>query len=516
MKKKLSFAVGLFSVTLLWSAIVALEGPVQHYICGTSKGILEVVCNLFPYLRGPGEWPPEWRWWLSYPVAEGGPLFDDIVPVRILILLLVAGLLISWWLWARKLKKLTILHLSVLSGLGFILILAVQFLSNAGIPLMARLIGPIYEPGYFLPAAEIDDPIAFLSTYANRMQENSLLNPRLNTHPPGRVMFFWFFIRLAEMLPSTLSLLAGPFLRAHTLVEWADSLSDDALIAAAMAGLAVPALAALATIPLYFFGSEIVGSYRARLASVLYLLAPALPVFAPTVDMIDMLIAIFGLWLAYLGFSRQSHVALFCAGTIFSLLLFMSFSNLPFILMAALFGVGLAWNPPAKRLGALKKLLPQGLAALAGAASIWIALSINPLQMYRYASANHLIVTAERSYWAWVLYGPYDLLYFVGLPAAVLFIRAIVRLGRKSLRGDISLSTGEIWLASLVFSMALLFITGKLRGEAARILMFCYPLILLAGQVKSDKMSEKALSLLAVATLCQNVAYYYSVKFYPV
>ena len=114
---------------------------------------------------------------------------------------------------------------------------------------------------------------------------------------------------------------------------------------------------------------------------------------------------------------------------------------------------------------------------------------------------------------AWIFYGPYDLLLFVGVPVSVLLVRAVLRLCRR-IWGSRALTTGEVWLASFVISTGILFVSGRLRGEVARTLLYFYPFLVLGSYVESEQSSERSFVLISSATLVQAVIYYYTLRVY--
>lgn len=513
MIKRVPISARIVGITLIWSSIVALEDTLNRHVCPILPSWLATICRLYPYLRGPGEWPPEWRWWLKYPVSEGGYRFD-IVAWRLLVLGVVIGMLYVWWLWTRRKSRLDLLHLSVLSAIGLLLCLAIQFLSKNGIVLMTRMISPYYEPTYFLPAADIENLRDFLATYPDCLRAMNCPTHHMNSHPPGNVVLMWVFFVVASALPNPVAHWAGQFLRAHTVAEWSAGLPDQTLIAAGIGGMVIPALAALTVVPLYYLGIETVGHLRARRAIILFLLVPALPMFAPRVDLVYMLLGTTGIWLALVGLRRRSYMAAMGAGAVLSIAAFMSFATLVLVFIAAVVMVWVSWSVSEySPRTAIIRLLPHGLAMLGGASLVWALCSMNPLQIYRYISSNYWGIQASRSYITWIFYGPYDLLFFAGVPATILFLLAVVRLGRRLWQTD-TLTRGEILLASFVLATVILFVSGRLRGEVARTLLYCYPLVALGAEVEGDQLSERDFAWIATATLFQVVVYYYTLRVY--
>lgn len=475
-------AVILAAFTVLWSAAVVL--------------------NLSPYLRGPADYPPEWRWWLA-------PSFD-LAPIRLIGPGLAAGAMVLWWRWAHSSERIHLGHLLCLAALGFALVLAVQFVSAAGIPLMAQLISPAYD-GYFPSAVKIEALDTFLAKYPDGMQD---FDGRLRTHPPGNTLFFWLFYRLADGLPDDAVEIAGPILRAHTVAEWAGLYSDTQLVAAAFAGLTVVVIAVLTVVPLYYLGADTVGQRQAVYALILYLFAPAIVLFAPVVDLTYTLTGATALWLAYRGFVRGSYALLTLSGAVLSISLFMSFSNLPLLLSLGVMGVALRGQAYLSDWSAtLRRLSLQGLAVALGGSLVWALFRINPVQVFRAATAIQQGDRLSRNYWTWLFYNPYDLFLFAGLPMGLLFLSAILRLWVKLVRRR-PVTHGDILFISILLGMGTLFISGVMRGEAARTLLFYFPFMAVLGQANRPVWSPFELTVAAATTLVQTTAFYLGLRVY--
>ncbi len=451
-----------------------------------------MVVNLSPYLRGPAEFPPEWRWALA-------PSWD-LAPARLLAPATVAAAIMLWLRWRLPPARAGLGHLLILAALASALMVAVLFTSTSGIPLMARLISPEYA-GYFQTAVKYRGLKDFLSSYT---EKTMTLGGRIRTHPPGNLVFFWLIYRLAQSLPQSVVVVAGQFLRAHSVAEWAAPYTNVQLVAAAMAGLAVVAIAALTVVPLYYLARDAGGDARQALA--LFLVCPAITLFAPVVDLTYTLPAATALWLAYTGFQRRSYARLVLSGAVLSILVFMSFSTLPLLFTVGVLGVVLAGQTPAaERLAALGRLLTQCLGIAAGSAFAWIVFWANPIAIFLPALARQSEDRVSRNYWTWLLYNPYDVLLFAGLPLAVFFRRLWLRQ---------TLAPGECLSLSVALGMAGLFASGIMRGEAARTLLYYYPIMALVGALGGQERPPRQLAVVAAATLVQTTLFYLGLRVY--
>ncbi|MBI4630975.1 MAG: hypothetical protein HY740_04530 [Chloroflexi bacterium] len=92
--------------------------------------------------------------------------------------------------------------------------------------------------------------------------------------------------------------------------------------------------------------------------------------------------------------------------------------------------------------------------------------------------SEHAILTTTRSYWAWLIYNPYDILLFAGIPISILFLGSAIRCCRQ-LFVERSPSSADHLLIAFVITFSLILISGNLRGETARVLLYVQPLIIL-------------------------------------
>jgi len=455
--------------------------------------------DLTPFLRGPGEWPPEWRW--PYRVSP-------VIPVYLFLLVAVLCLVGFWWYRTRNLESLKLRHLVALVLLSISFILSVH-LSNSRNHHTAILFNSLHAHSgqYFHPAGKIIDLSSFLHDYR---QDMGTLSTKLETHPPGNVVFYWTFHRLVQWFPEPLQELWGDGLRILLTAWYPTQMPNAYLLASTMAGGMVVILTALTLFPLYFLGRLLLGHQRARQTLLLYFFMPILTMLVPTIDQVYIFLVVTALWLLYSGLVKDSYVHLFLSGLFLSLGIFMSFSLLPITLVTFLTWGLWAWRS-ARQLSDGKsagRSALQLLSLFAGASIVWIFSGTNPLPILLQSLSAHQEVPVLRNYFAWLFYNPYDLLLFLGTPAAIMVFVSGYRVIRRLLSRGSPLSPAYIFFITVILSLLLLFISGIWRGETARALAYFYPLLILISQVEAPSWSTSDFLIICAATVIQNLVFY--------
>jgi hypothetical protein len=263
-----------------------------------------------------------------------------------------------------------------------------------------------------------------------------------------------------------------------------------------VAALAVllPALSALAAWPL--FGLAVAWGCERRealLAALLWLLVPARSLFTPSLDQALPVLAAGAAWLAARG-GRRSAAA---AGGLLFAACFTSYGCLALLPLVAVCALAAPSRPAGdaaaprqpghraarrwQRLAALALgfLLPYLLLALFAGHDPWHA-------MRAALALHHRIAVAPRSYATWLLWNPYDFALLLSpavlaLAAMALALRrpagsdlpgAACREVRQSQEAPPGWPAGRPWRLTVVAwwcVLALLLLTGSVRGEAGRI-----------------------------------------------
>lgn len=374
----------------------------------------------------------------------------------------------------------------VVAGFGWLSI--VQGASPPGVR-DAKPLWVLYDPGssgYFFEAHyKFDDVRAFLAGYEERMAEGDVLH--VGTHPPGLFLLHRGLLRVCRDSPALRRLAASTI--PHSVNEAFSELQrhvvarplDPAGRAALWLAVLLTRLAAAATVvPLYALLRRSHAPRTCWLVAALWPLVPALAVFLPKSDaLLPCLGCLFlATWLT--GRDRSSVVLCCLAGLVLWTGLFLSLALLPVVLLAGLLTL---WELRSEDTGTdrrrgLRRLSLHTAGAAAGflipVAVLWSAYGLNLFAVWSWNYANHAAFYEQfsRTYWKWLLVNPVELAFAVGLPV---LIAAGVSCGRvwRSVRSAMPHRSGP-WLACPLV-LALLWISGKNMGEAARLWLVVMP-----------------------------------------
>lgn len=446
-----------------------LRDPLSWIAAGSTLLIgAALLFDAIPGLRGPVGDPKQWVWRHVWP--------PDLRPGWLL-LPLVAAALIGGVMWVtRRQGRLSPAALGALAGLALAFQLGVQITGSDGLAVTSRTINPAYY-GYFPPATEIDNLRADLPDYPALTADWSAPT-RLLTHPPGNLIAFWLVIRVFDGI-GPLRTLANTLIapRMAALPDWAAAYSPAEVLAGTAVGFGTALLAALTVFPLYALARRTGSERSARLAAALYPFIPALTLFLPVVDTAYTLPTVGALWLVVSGLQEQQRGRLLIAGLVLGLSTFHSFGLLP---VGAVAGVLIVLHhlPTLRR--SWRTLLLDGLALAPGVIGVWVVawagFGLNPVVMYRTSMIAHGGLTRARSYGLWLGYNVWDVLLFTGLPIGLHALRRALRLVRRLARRE-TLALADRLLLAAASVMGLIWISGSVRGETARILIFVMPLL---------------------------------------
>lgn len=370
-----------------------------------------------------------------------------------------------------------------------------------------------YASGYFYKAAFKIPPTAeFLSNYEARMSEGDVLHE--GTHPPGLFLLSRGAIQLSEWSPPLRRLAVSCFtdeeIRLFRTVELASS-PPRALTETEFGGLCLlsvlsSAAAALAVLPVYFLARFLGGHRTGWRAACLMMTVPCIAVFVPRSDTIypftaTLLLLLLTLSLRQRGWSVSSMFAILAAGVCAADLL-ISLAHLP-----VLFAAGLTGGMVLLRGSRQERLR---LVAIAGVflATFGILIGIfdwltdcNLLRVWRYNLANHegFYDQSPRTWWKWLLVNPLEMCLAAGIPVVVLGFHSgfdsfneIFASRKTSMPGHISESDwvlGHFLKMSMVLTWAVLWLSGKNMGEAARLWCFVTPWFTVLAASSMDAMA---------------------------
>lgn len=337
-----------------------------------------------------------------------------------------------------------------------------------------------FTGGYFSVGVRVGDLGAWLGRFAQEMES---YNVHAERHPPGLPMIFWIGVQVLRPFPALAEALA-PLLRPLACFDLRAARLDDVQIAAGLFGIVVEtALAWLAPILLFFFVRQSAGDRAAALAALLYPLAPGALMWASQWDRGFGVFTLAGLLLVERLVTQppraQSLIAAVGLGVVLSIGVLMSFGNLPIVMICGLYA--LARIGQVDRFRALPARVGQGMVALAGFVAPWAAMVVltgfDLLATYQTAMRFHLEL--QRDYWPFVVWHPWDLFTFVGLPLATI---ALLMMWRRAP------ALSMAWVATIA-AQSLLHVA---RGETGRVWMYFAPIIIaLAGMWLASQASGR-------------------------
>lgn len=463
-----------------------------------------IAIDLVPWLRGP-EGQFEWRW--------GYHVFS-LQPLRLILVAFTIALLGTWYWFARRRARVSGWLLAALIPIGLAFQVGVLSTGAKGLELVARVLNPGYF-GYYLPATQVTDMPHLLDTWAEFQATTK--HPRLQTHPPGIVAFEWLVYKATQAVPA-LTDLSEPLVtpRLASLPEWASLYDLSAITGAMFVSLLIPAMATAAVVPLFLLARTGFGEEVGRRAALLYLLAPTVTLFQPKIDEVFTLVSIVTFLLTTLGARDDRLLMVYLSGLVCSIGLFMSFGMLPLMAINGLFLLGAALATWQETVGdALPKLARLVTSFVLGILTVQLltmfVFGFEPVESFLVMLRGRATWNYGRSYWLSLIYTPYDILLFVGTPAAMLLVGRVAWLYTGLRRGEWRQGVAAVdWLllSTLVILLASM-LTGAERAENARTYLFLVPVIALFAAAESERVAitGRAFLGLAALTLVQLVVY---------
>lgn len=441
--------------------------------------------------------PAEWVWGrIPYAAADGW----DLLSHGLLCLLVASGYttFVRWG--ADRIEAASVARrgafLTGLGGLGFAWLFVVQLCPPAPFGI-SKSPWVLYYPmasGYFHEARFREESTAdYLAHYEKDIQSEDKSRRVLHhgTHPPGLFVFYRGLLGLCESSPKLVETVVAT--QPPSVVAMFDEIeSRQRLVGKTLkdADRAVIWIATLLTqlcgaatvVPLFFLSQTIASRRAAWIAAGFWPLVPALAVFLPKSDV---LYAFLGMWFLavwWSGWQRNSLWRCALAGLIFWLGLFLSLALLP---LAFLAGILLLWDGLFRRgsdaadgKSTLAPIVFRILAGLIGfllpCVLLWWRWDLNLAAVWWQNYQNHaeFYQHFQRSYAEWLVVNPLETLFAVGAPLFVLAVAGVWQGGRdrKSWpRAD--------WgpVVAILVTLGLLWVSGKNRGEAARLWLVVFP-----------------------------------------
>ena len=452
----------------------------------TTMIIVAIVVDVSPMFRGPGPYPPDWRY---------GYRGDHELIGLGSVLLWASGLFGLLWVttteFARRCSKTTVaicLPLLIVLSLG----LSVSLLRMASPDSVTNLVllrtTSADVSSFFTVGMDVDEGNVgdFLSRYPSLLREFPL---HARTHPPGPALYFW---RIKEFMQDSPSLVAW-------LVDISDELAVDSWFtssetirlgyATALTGAwGLLALGSLVCAPIYLLAWSLgMPPLHAMRTTIVWASVPSFCLHIPYFDHVVLLATIsFAGILAAAFRTRRLSAAIalgIMAGLAGGMSLHLSYGAVVFLLFGSAVVCTSMWRRISNDYRKLALVLVGGVSS--GVIAVFVPLEgYDPIESATIALNIHSDeFTERRSYWVWLVYNIWDLLLFVGCPVFVLAGYRAYRIVRGRAWKS-SEASAAIWLpVATVAGILILDLSGTVRGEVSRIWLPIMPFFVISSLI---------------------------------
>jgi hypothetical protein len=455
-------------------------------VAGTLAFIALVATDALPWLRGPAPYPPEWQWEFRMGPTSSRPLWA----------LLSAGALLAFIVLSNHVRLINsprraaaiLLAGATLAGFSYQLGLLDLEPGRALPTLLSRTVSRTETSHYTVAVSEdARDPWAFIDHHAELLPKLRRTAKHAATHPPGPVLYYRALIAFCERSPSlTQAALHAAGMEIDDRRAQRPPHTPASLAAAVLGGSLLLFLCAATCWPVAALARAAAGldALAAARIGILWTLVPGPALMSPQFDQalaLPVAVAVALLVAAVRSEGSAAMARAFAAGAAAGVAFFISYGAATFVGLGALAAFALAAPGP----GRLRGLVRVGALASAGGLLVLAlaqALGHETLGSLRTALAIHReVYTAPRRYALWLFFNPLDLAIFLGLPVTALGLAAGVRdlreRGRPLAR----------FRAAVAAGLALLVVSGVVRGEVGRIWIPLMPLLLVAALVEAPE-----------------------------
>lgn len=339
--------------------------------------------------------------------------------------------------------------------------------------------------GWHYAAARIDDIGAALRHWPQFMRDSEWFSSHMSISPPGMVLVYFEANQVLAQWTALSDRLA-PILRAAQCHNYRINDYSNAQLASSWLGMLMPLWSSLTVWPLYMLGKVLYGRPAALWAVFWWPLIPGLLMMSPSPNTAFPFWATAVITLLLWGLWHNRPVWVLAAGALLSLLTFMTMAFLPLVLLAGVFTLGLYLSrhrlTDAPTLSAVRWHWPVvmgiwfGFGLLLVWAVYYLVYGVTFIQIFQSATLTHFEL--ERPYLPWLFLHSYDYFIFTGWPLVLLAGWGIWLVWRRWRQAQMQ-TVGELFVLAVFLSFALLIVSGTLRGETGRILLYYTPFLLL-------------------------------------
>lgn len=449
--------------------------------------VMLLAFNTFPQMRGDYGW--RWPYELVLDLRRIAPFI-----LAVIVYVPVA-------LWLRRRSGVGLLVWAIVSSVG--LALAAVYVRGDVIYRLFTVTAAGQPGGWHMAAARIDNLVETLRQWPQFMVASGSFSTHMTISPPGMVVLYYAANAILARFPALASALAHG-LRLTQCQNIALMGETDVQLASAWLGMLMPLWSSLTILPLYHLGRRVFGQEPARWSVVWWPLIPSFLAFAPLPNTFYPLPSLVMIIMLLEGLRRNRPAWVVAAGLLMSVLTFMTFTFAPLLLLAGFLTLGIFWT----RRAAAR--LPWHWPVQMG---LWFGLGLPVAWLARYAvtgqgfwdiwqASSHAHLALDRPYWPWLILHLYDFFMFTGWPLTLLAGGGVWWVLRK-LFSRKELGEPDIMILAAGLSLIVLDLSGTLRGESGRILLFLSPWLLLtaASALDRDWRLGSALTVVQAAVL---------------
>jgi methylthioxylose transferase len=436
--------------------------------------------------------------------------------------------------------------LAALWAANVVMALSLALMHPWGWMYLATLIINPASNSYYSTALQHGDLTTLLHNYDRTMLG---LISHAQTQSAGPVVFSELLRRFFVTLPFTrdladtlLALSPGvntEFIARQSAAWWQVPLDTVNVSAALLIALVFIGVGSFAVVPIYFAGKWLHGAWAGVLAAIGFMVLPGFHSFVAAVDQLYPFVTATALCLVLLARRAQRREWLWMgvAGLWLAVAVFMNMGLITLVPLCALFALFSPRREPSSPEASAASMaspaqappkrpsMPLGLLVfIAGLSVPWLFLYLvfhyNLFAVFLTSNRLRDTLYYHARPWPQAIIGNLlDFFVFVGVPVTLLFawrlareVRAVV--GRRSLSMMNSLAASPL-LWSFLLVLIALDLSGRVRGEAARLWMFLMPCALLSAAPQAENVWRAsrpgALMLVALQWL-QVVSFQYFVR----
>lgn len=370
---------------------------------------------------------------------------------------------------------------------AFLLAIGTRINARFGFGFLSAAIICDASNSYFNTAVESADPLALAREWPQRMPK---LRLHCTTQSAGAMLLHAALRGIVLHCPGVRSfceVLLGiwPAVRLDFLSGvyngvWGLQVTPDNVSEALWVALVFALAGALTTLPLYGATCRIAGQRPAMMAAALWAVTPSLSWYTPSIDQIYPLLAALIVWCIVLAVPRRRWPWLLPAGLLIGAGMFCNFGfGVMGVIGALTIGcLERAWR--GARGWVLRSLGPVTLLAVGALAALHALCAATGVDYWGAARVSGEIrrtlyqTITVRPYLTWVLLNPVEFAVGIGFSSVALIGLALVH-WRQLAPG------GRAVLGATLLGLALLNLTGVIRAEVSRMLLYAMPLILMGA-----------------------------------